>query len=100
MITMAQARAAYRENNNAGRGFSPDGEGLTIDGAVEALLAMGGTAVLLDRATSDDVAVLALSDGSVVAIGGDAFGNSPWAVEIVDPSGRDPLTGNPSDLCP
>lgn len=77
-ITMTEARALYTAGNNAGSGYAPDAE--EIDAAVEALVADGGTLVL-ERQTSDDVAVVAV-DGKLVAIGGDAMGRNAWAVTI------------------
>ena len=76
-LTQTAARALYRAGNDAGRGYSPSDDD-TVDGAIAGL---GGTLVLA-RATTDDVAVLAV-DGELVAVGGDAMGREAWAVDIV-----------------
>lgn len=79
-ISMSTARDMYRAGNNAGRGYPPDQD--TIDAAVEALVKEGGT-LILDRNTSDDVAVIENSDGELIAIGGDAAGRNVWCVQIM-----------------
>lgn len=79
-IRMTEARALYTVGNNAGRGYAPDQD--TIDATVEALVEEGGTLVL-DRNTSDDVAVVEDSSGELIAIGGDAGGRNAWAVVIL-----------------
>jgi hypothetical protein len=78
---MGAAVAAYREGNNAGRGFAlPEDE---IDEAVAALEA-DGWELLMARHTPDEVAVLRclLVPERRVLIGGDAMGRSAWAVEV------------------
>jgi hypothetical protein len=85
VITMAHARSEYRAQNNAGNGFAPGGASDSIDDAVAYYVACGATLVL-DRRTSDDVAVVCEHPGSsgatLIAIGGDAMGRSAWAVAI------------------
>jgi len=82
-ITMTKACELYRAGNNAGRGFAPPGDDGTIDDAVEAYVNRGGE-VVLERRTSDDVAVVSSpwSDSVLIAIGGDAAGGNAWAVEL------------------
>lgn len=77
-LTMTEAVSMYRTGNNAGEGYAPGGE--DIDAAVAEMIEEGGTLVL-ERRTSDDVAVVELR-GKLVAIGGDASGNNAWAVKI------------------
>jgi hypothetical protein len=87
-ITMQAAVAAYRDGNNSGRGYAPYTDDATddrIDTAIECATADGWTLVL-DRNTSDDVAVLRNADGELMAIGGDAIGRGAWAVIISDDS--------------
>ena len=83
-VTMADALAAWRTGNDSGRGYAPytdeAGED-TIDEAV-ACAERDGWTLVLDRNTSDDVAVLRNGDGELMAIGGDAHGRGAWAVII------------------
>lgn len=74
-LTMIRARDLYRAGNNAGYGYAL--EGATVDEAA----ALSGGVVVLERRTSDDVAVVDVG-GQLVAIGGDAMGRNPWAVDI------------------
>ena len=78
-ITMSEAVNAYNKGNDSGEGYEAAGE--TIDEAVETMVAKGGKLVL-DRNTSDDVAVVESASGKLVAIGGDAQGRNAWAVSI------------------
>jgi len=55
----------------------------TIEAAVEAAT-KDGWSLVLERSTSDDVAVLENGDGEMMAIGGDAHGRGAWAVVISD----------------
>lgn len=86
-ISMTQARDLYRAGNDTGLGFAPDGE--TVDEAVAAYIAAGGT-LILERRASDDVAVVSpmWSDHEYLAIGGDALGRNAWAVELKMPTAR------------
>lgn len=78
-MTKTEARAIYTVENNRGNGYEAAAE--TVDAAVESMLADGGKLVL--RAdTSDDVAVVEMPSGKLVAIGGDGVGGSAWAVTI------------------
>jgi hypothetical protein len=83
-ITMVQAVEAYRAANNRGEGYAPytdeAGED-TIDEAI-ACAERDGWSLLLERHTSDDVAVLRNGDGEHMAIGGDAMGRGAWAVSL------------------
>ncbi len=77
-MNMREAVAAYRAGNNAGNGFAPDVP--AIDDVVAAYVKEGWI-LLLERHTSDDVAVV--QNGSLVyAIGGDAMGGNAWCVDI------------------
>ena len=76
-ITMREARTLYTAGNNAGAGYAPDED--SVDEAAEAL----NGDVILERSTSDDVA-LVLDGGELVAIGGDAMGRNAWAVTVLD----------------
>jgi hypothetical protein len=80
-LRMTEATTLYTAGNNAGKGYEPGGA--TVDDAVTAMVADGGE-LILDRSTSDDVAVVIDSAGELVAIGGDATGGNAWAVTIVD----------------
>jgi hypothetical protein len=83
-VTMAEAVTAYREGNNRGAGYAPytdePGEN-TIEAAVEAAQRVDGFEVVLERRTSDEVAVLH-NGVEWIAIGGDAMGRNAWAVDI------------------
>ena len=74
-MTHEQALQAWRTENDAGHGFAPDDE--AIDDAVRAYTA-SGAALLFERRTSDDIAVLRTEDGRIIGIGGDADGNNAW----------------------
>jgi len=77
-ISMTSARSLYTAANNKGEGYDPDAE--TVDAAAEA---MGGE-IILERHTSDDVA-LVLNGKVLTAIGGDAMGRNAWAIDVVSP---------------
>jgi hypothetical protein len=81
-ILMRDAVAAFRAGNNAGTGFTVGNVSReTIDDAVEYYRECGAK-VLLERATSDDVALVRTREDALVAIGGDARGHGAWCVDI------------------
>ena len=85
-ISMRDARRLYAYGNDRGCGYAPyrDVPGPdTIEAAVTAAEADGWT-LILERHTSDDVAVLSDADGALLGIGGDAQGNGAWAVVLSD----------------
>jgi hypothetical protein len=85
-ITMRAAKRLYSYGNERGCGYAPytDVPGPdTIDAAVMAAEADGWTLVL-QRHTSDEIAVLANPDGELLGIGGDAMGRGAWAVPLSD----------------
>ena len=90
--TMRQAVYAYRCGNNAGAGYAPyadePGDG-SVEEAVAAAERVDGWALVLERSTSEDVAVLRNADGEWMAIGGDAMGRGAWAVDITTAVRRD-----------
>lgn len=83
-ITMAAAVAAFRAGNNAGNGYAPYADvpgDDTAESAVAAAQADGGE-VILRAETSDDVTVLRMADGALLAIGAMANGRGAWAVPV------------------
>ena len=85
-ISMRDAKRLYAYGNDRGSGYAPyrDVPGPdTIEAAVTAAEADGWT-LILERHTSDDVAVLSDADGALLGIGGDAHGNGAWAVVLSD----------------
>ena len=89
-VTMSAALSAWRAGNDAGCGYAPymdeAGED-TIDEAVACAVRDGWT-IVLDRTSSDTIAVLRNDDGEWMGIGGDATGHGAWAVDL-DAMGTD-----------
>ena len=81
-ISRAEARSLYRSENAAGRGYPPCGDEDTIDDAVRRMVSEGGE-VILERRTSDDIAVVREASGWLVGIGGDAAGRNAWCVSLL-----------------
>ena len=83
-MMMSEALAAWQAGNNRGSGYAPytdeAGED-TIDEAV-ACAERDGWTLVLDRTTSDTIAVLRNDDGEWMGIGGDAMGRGARAVDI------------------
>lgn len=77
-IDRDETRAAWRRANNRGDGFPPEGE--TITETLKAYVKRGGE-ILLERRTSDEIAVVRLG-GRLIGIGGDASGANPWACRL------------------
>ena len=83
-LTMALAVAAYRAGNNAGSGYAPYRDEAGEDTIAEAVACAerDGWTLVLDRISSETVAVMRNGDGELMAIGGDAMGRGAWAVDI------------------
>jgi hypothetical protein len=84
-VTMRDAKRLYDWGNDHGLGYPPYVDNVSDDTIASAVLAAqtDGWTIILDRYTSDQIAVLKNGDGELLGIGGDGMGRA-WAVVLSD----------------